>query len=321
MEATLPPLFRLKLDYTSRIPMLSVDEFHTLSSAELDARSAALAIPVFGPRRTIIFCQGLHAFPDIPVAVQEFSPVEGDAVDKIWTDKNGEVKTALLRPFALADPVATSNEYRAMLEHWISWARARSDEHYQLMAELFVSEEITTHGKIVLGHLGPFSLAYTLKMGSAWLSGPDTLDMKPIFDEGYPLQGKVALPTMVKAQFDALSSLLMTRFQRDIESSLNALETASDWQVIFVTVAVLGDLVSRMKSDRIRHAKQRGVKELYTEPESVTMAEAGLKEVVARFRRFQKRFDVPRVLEESRPGVRRIAETFSWLLDEPGVIC
>jgi len=134
-----------------------------------------------------------------------------------------------------------------------------------------------------------------LKMGSAWLPGPDTLDMKPVFDEGYPLQGKVALPMMVKAQFAALSSLLMTGFQRDIESSLKALETASDWQVFFVVVAVLGDLVSRMKSDRMRHARQRGIEGLYTEPESVTMAEAGLKEVVARFRRFQKRFDVPRV--------------------------
>jgi hypothetical protein len=298
LAANMNPLFRLKLDYISRIPMLTVEEFRTLPTSELEARSSALAIPVLGPPREITICQGIRAFPDIPLTVQQFSPAEGDVTHKTWTNQDGEVKRVDLSPFAIADPQATSAEYRAILkERWTEWARAKDEEQYRLLAELYLSEQVrfrppvcpavltcaktTRQGKELLENFGPFALAYSmtsgkaifvrasadrviaLKMGSAWVSSPDTLDMHPVVEQGYPLHGKVALPSIVKAQFDALSSLLMTTFQRGVETSLETLNGAADWQVLFVVVAVLGDLVSRMRTDRARHAKQRGIKSLF----------------------------------------------------------
>jgi len=129
--------------------------------------------------------------------------------------------------------------------------------------------------------------------------------MEPVYEEGYPLHGRVALPSVAKAQFDALSSLLMATLQREIERSLEALEAAADWQVFFVTLTVLGELVSRMRTDRARHAKQRGVEALFTEPEAVEMAEVGLNKLIALFHRFQRRFDEVKLLEESLLEVQR----------------
>ncbi|KAK0656319.1 hypothetical protein B0T16DRAFT_385046 [Cercophora newfieldiana] len=296
------PLFRLKLDYITRIPMLTVEEFHTLSTTELEARPAALAIPVFGPQREITMCQGVRAFPDSSLIVQQFSPVEGDVVHKIWTNQQGEVKELPLLPFALSDPHSTSLQYRTLLtESWTEWARAGL-EQYRLMAELYQSET----GKKLLENFGPFALAYTLKMGSAWISSVDTLGMDPVMEEGYPLYGKVALPSIVKAQFDAMSSLVMTALQRGMEENLDVLEGISDWQVFFVAVAVMGHIVSQMRADRARHARQRGIEAMFTEPDSVEMTEKGMTEILRRFHRFQESFDVARLLESSHPGVGKL---------------
>lgn len=149
--AIMDPLFRLKLDYISRIPMLTVEEFRNLSPGELEARPNELSIPVFGKKREITFCQGIPGIPDIPLTVQEFSPVEGDVVHKTWTRKDGEVKRVPLLPFAIADPKATSVEYQAFLsENWIAWARATDEDQYRLMAQLYQSQQVSLHPSVSL---------------------------------------------------------------------------------------------------------------------------------------------------------------------------
>jgi len=95
-------------------------------------------------------------------------------------------------------------------------------------------------------------------MGSAWISGEDTLGMAPVDDIGYPLRGRVSLPRMITAQFDQINSLIMIDLQRSIVDYIQRLVRSTetqDWQVFFVTAAVLCDLVSRMRTDRARHAK------------------------------------------------------------------
>ena len=97
------------------------------------------------------------------------------------------------------------------------------------------------------------------KMGTAWISGEDVLDMAAIHDDGFPLPGKIALPNMIKVQFDQLSTLIMTDLQRSLIHSFQQLLQYSEprnWEVLFIALAVLGNLVSRMGQDNARRAKE-----------------------------------------------------------------
>lgn len=97
-------MFRLKLEYTQRISLLTPDEFHTLSERELVARAGKLRIPTFGPMRQISFCQGVSGTPDIQLMVQEFKPCNGDVLDKEWRGGDGRFTTTPLAPFCYYRP-------------------------------------------------------------------------------------------------------------------------------------------------------------------------------------------------------------------------
>jgi hypothetical protein len=61
-----------------------------------------------------------------------------------------------------------------------------------------------------------------------------------------------------------------------------------------------------VRTDRARHAKQRGIRSLFTEPESVEMAEEGLNAILGRFHQLQGGVDVAHLLESSNPGVKEL---------------
>lgn len=133
-------MFRLQLPYTQRLPLLTRDEFATLSEGELRTRVEKLCIPTFGSRRAIWFSQDIPQAPDIQLMVQEFQPCNGDILVKSWVGEDGKLQTTPHPPFAIADPESTLAEYRRYLEtNWKDWAVAQPLQ-FPDMVRLYESE-------------------------------------------------------------------------------------------------------------------------------------------------------------------------------------
>ena len=88
------------------------------------------------------------------------------------------------------------------------------------------------------------------RASSAWRSYTTTATLS--------LPGKIALPNMIKGQFDQLSTLIMTELQQNLINSFQQLLQYSErtnWEILFIALAVLGNLVSRIGRDNARRAK------------------------------------------------------------------
>lgn len=96
--------------------------------------------------------------------------------------------------------------------------------------------------------------------GSAWISGEDTLGMKPeTEDETYPMLGKVSLPRMIIAQFDGINcTYLLAKYRKKVLQSLEKLMRqggGKHWFAVYITLFILLREASWISADRFRHAR------------------------------------------------------------------
>lgn len=100
-------------------------------------------------------------------------------------------------------------------------------------------------------------------MGSSYVSGEDTLDMSPKFDDkSYPLWGRVSTPRMIIAQIDSINAKeilapLRRKVLRTLETLIKANKT-QHWFTIYIAVFLLLHNVSAISADRRRHGKANG---------------------------------------------------------------
>ncbi|EAA29302.2 hypothetical protein GE21DRAFT_6913 [Neurospora crassa] len=97
-------------------------------------------------------------------------------------------------------------------------------------------------------------------IGSAWLdSSSDTLDMKPVYKDDYPLYGRVDVPRMIVAQFDSIRheriyKILAPRVLKLYEKLITSSDM-QNWFTIYLVTFLFLHQVSCISFDRYRRVR------------------------------------------------------------------
>ncbi|PNP85220.1 hypothetical protein FNYG_01449 [Fusarium nygamai] len=112
----------------------------------------------------------------------------------------------------------------------------------------------------IFGNLFILWCAIQHTVGSLYIEGNETLGMLPeTEDKSYPLYGKVSVPRMVVAQFDALNyNEILERYKEKLLRDIDWLFSQDKnrwWFTLYLVVFILLREASRMTADRYRHAR------------------------------------------------------------------
>ncbi|KAL7624808.1 hypothetical protein AAE478_004022 [Parahypoxylon ruwenzoriense] len=223
---------------------------------------------------------GCRRFP-LELSVRRFHPNSLDVTWKHWVDPKGNKRRIDIEPFALADITKTAREY---------------DEYVYMYACLAV-REYTQGDKVdvVVRKTYDAALRYVLKLdkhplqlkgddvnplhflnqyfrlwfairntlGSAFIVGPDTLEMLPIDDEDCPYHGTVSIPRMIPAQFDSLAyEKILTPLRKQVLEGLWRMigsKSPHHFFTIYLTVFMFLHEVSVTSADRLRRARDNKI--------------------------------------------------------------
>ncbi|KAL8383718.1 hypothetical protein RB595_010768 [Gaeumannomyces hyphopodioides] len=125
-------------------------------------------------------------------------------------------------------------------------------------------------------------------MGSAWLAGDERLGMKPVYDQGYPLFGKISVPRQVVQTVGCLLHRTMQPLQTEFLEYLQRAITpgrGDPWgrrmfYTLFVVVFVLLHECEDITRDRERYARQNFMKEKFSLPEYVERLHKNARQLV-----------------------------------------
>ncbi|KLU90739.1 hypothetical protein MAPG_10591 [Magnaporthiopsis poae ATCC 64411] len=137
-------------------------------------------------------------------------------------------------------------------------------------------------------------------MGSSWLIGDEMLGMKPVYDDGYPLQGKVSCPRQVVQTAGCLLSQAIRPCQAlFLEAMREALDPARGrefgerafFTVFLVTFIVLHEAEDTNK-DRERYARQNFKTEKFSMPSYIKDLHESVRRLVHYWLIFAKNLGV-----------------------------
>jgi hypothetical protein len=230
--------------------------------------------------------------------VVRFEPIEGDVVSRFWNVRNRRQELRLA-PFCLLDVHPTADyfeNYARMnavptLRRYCQFGSQGRPHCYRVIErtygaalayyenlksneatcrDLFLRQKISTKAKLFENL---FILWFTSRhtTGSLYICGDETLDMEPLHDPNYPLDGKVSAPRMVVAQFDSIiTERFLRRYSKLVLRGLEELvqqKSESSWWAVYLVMFILCRETSLITEDRRRHARQNLVsREQYTLP-------------------------------------------------------
>ncbi|KAF4978427.1 hypothetical protein FZEAL_5191 [Fusarium zealandicum] len=236
---------------------------------------------------TIRISQDLCDTP-LVVRVVRFVPRDGDVTARYWTDYlEGQetFKKKELANYCLEDIVSTAEEVeqytidnaipafchtiRRLMKDEPKYKDSSIHKTYLMALKRYMElktadVDIRTYDAMretkILGNLFILWAAIQHTTGSLWISGDETLGMRPETDDKtYPLHGKVSVPRMVVAQFDNLNYVwVLERYKnkllRDVDWLLNQ-GNPRWWFTIYIVLFILLREASWMTKDRYRHAR------------------------------------------------------------------
>ncbi|KAI5865233.1 hypothetical protein GGS23DRAFT_594776 [Durotheca rogersii] len=251
---------------------------------DLTKRWTGVKMKDLGPRdwdgselRRVKITIGCPAFP-LQLTVRKFHPNSLDVTWKHWVDSKGNKKRFDIQPFALADIRKTAYEYD---EYVYMYARLAVREYSRNeRVDTLVRETYDAALKYALrvdkyppqlkgDDVNPahflnqyFRLWFAIRntLGSAFVIGPDTLDMDPIDDTECPYHGTVSVPRMIPAQFDSLGheTILAPLRKQVLEGLWKMIASKSPYHffTIYLTVFMFLHEVSVTSADRLRRARE-----------------------------------------------------------------
>ncbi|KAI0017831.1 hypothetical protein F4780DRAFT_570727 [Xylariomycetidae sp. FL0641] len=206
------------------------------------------------PSRTIFMSLGLCSNP-IALRVKKFRPKAGDVTARNWIDPDGERQVTPIAPYALADIHQTTQTY-------CRWSQAQHLRRLEVQSgpdNIDQADFLTKYFQLWF--------ASRVTQGSAYLVGPEMLDMEPDYRPGYPYPGKINLPRMVSAQFDSFGHVYVLRpLRKEILEKLwemMATKKACYFFTIYLTVFMMLHEISATSRDRHRHYEQNCRSGLY----------------------------------------------------------
>lgn len=277
----------------------------------------------------------------IRLEVHRFRPREGDVLHRRWKTRDNLPMTTEMTPFALSDINKTAAELGDFIsEHVFEAMRVavrESDvivrETYDVAIKYFQSLKPGDERHTFLSHLFRLWFAMRLTTGSAYISGPDKLDMVPETRPDYPLGDRISLPRMITAQFD---SILTTKFlkpgtaqvTRFLEKSLKQ-NSAKNFFVLYVAIFIILHEISVATKDRGRYARDNQLAGRFSLPEMVGEQHFGAINLLAHWQYYKTEMD-PLSTEPWKMHKSRMSElneeqkafVFRWWhwMRQPGVM-
>ena len=146
-----------------------------------------------------------------------------------------------------------------------------------------------------LSHLFRLWFAMRLTTGSAYISGPDKLDMVPETRPDYPLGDRISLPRMITAQFD---SILTTKFlkpgtthvTRFLEKSLKQ-NNPENFFVLYLSIFIILHEISVATKDRGRYARDNQLAVRFSIPQMVSKQHFGAVNLLAHWQYYKTEKD------------------------------
>ncbi|KAI0123986.1 hypothetical protein BJ170DRAFT_68509 [Xylariales sp. AK1849] len=247
---------------------------------KLTARWKGAAMEDLGPEdwvadktRTIQISLGLCENP-IELRVRKFKPQLGDVLPRYWKDKYGKQQETPVEPYALEDIQRASVTFQQHINENAKdavWRYANKKNVHHLVRKTYmaawnhmVEVDYVSAGvdaKMFMEDLFRLWFAMRNSMGSAWIAGKDTLDMKPDRREDYPFPGRITVPRMVCQQFDSFNfSQSMSPWRRKVLTNLMTLMRHKDskcFYTVFLAVFMLLHEASAISQDRYIHARDK----------------------------------------------------------------
>ncbi|KAL2754183.1 hypothetical protein ACRALDRAFT_2043238 [Sodiomyces alcalophilus JCM 7366] len=197
--------------------------------------------------------------------VRKFIPSHGDRLDREWLD--GSIKKVKpVAPYALVDIRRTVRYFRAYVARcafnaFRTYCAAGSDgasdplmaKNYQAAILHYQSPDLPPDQRDLLDTVFRLWFSTQLTLGSSWLYGPETLDMKPETDPSYPRPNSVPTPRMVIAQFDFLYPLeilkpLRAAVLKELEKLVHSANRTCFFTV-YISIFILLNLISQTCQD------------------------------------------------------------------------
>ncbi|KAF5543128.1 hypothetical protein FPHYL_11342 [Fusarium phyllophilum] len=236
---------------------------------------------------TIEVSQNLCSKP-LRMKVVRFRPIEGDVTARYWTDGllgKETFKKKELANYCLENIYDTAESVRqytidnALPAFYHTIQEESESEAGQgpivrtyltaIARYLDLHNEHKSNGRLsrddekeleIFGNLFILWCAIQHTVGSLYIEGNETLGMLPeTEDKSYPLYGKVSVPRMIVAQFDALNyNEILERYKEKLLRDIDWLFSQDKnrwWYTTYLVVFILLREASRMTADRYRHAR------------------------------------------------------------------
>ncbi|KAK3326209.1 hypothetical protein B0H66DRAFT_470424 [Apodospora peruviana] len=228
----------------------------------------------------IEMAQGLCQTP-VRLQVRRFVPRQDDVLKRRYIGEDGVVKEQDLEPFCLADIEKTAKEFKRYINDnaldGLAEAVKDSDDMVKMTFHMIAEEcrsdlkgvkgkkpskqaRCESEQKEYLRQVVRLWFAIRHGIGSAWLCGSNTLGMQPVYSPNYSLDGKVAVPRMIVAQFD---SIRHERIYKELTASV--LKTSEKylkswnkdaWFTVYLATFLLLHQTSCASKDRHRWANE-----------------------------------------------------------------
>jgi len=245
-----------------------------------------------GPKRRVQMVQGLCNEPKVVVRlckapiildVRRFKPAPTDINERRYV-ANGYPASQPLQPFCLVNVESTAAQFNQYITAnallGLEEAVEKSDDivkrTFAMIAERCRSltkapedkntkkgdkeSKQTSDQRELLLNAVRLWFAIRHGIGSAWLdSSSDTLDMDPVFEDDYPLYGRVDVPRMIVAQFDSIRhERIYKHLAPRVLKLYEQLITSSDmknWFTIYLVTFLFLHQVSCISFDRYRRVR------------------------------------------------------------------
>lgn len=243
-----------------------------------------------GPKRRVQMVQGLCNEPKVVVRlckapivleVRRFNPAPTDINERRYV-ANGYPAVQPLQPFCLVNVESAATQFNNYIRDnallGLEEAVEKSDDivkrTFAMIAKKCRLLTKTTEDKNAKDKeakrrndqrellLNAVRLWFAIRhgIGSAWLdSSSDTLDMNPVFEEDYPLYGRVDVPRMIVAQFDSIRhERIYKHLAPKVLKLYEQLITSSDmrnWFTIYLVTFLFLHQVSCISFDRCRRVR------------------------------------------------------------------
>jgi hypothetical protein len=226
--------------------------------------------------------------------VREFVPMEGDMLQRQWSD-NGVIKSITMPNYAIVDMAAALQAYKEFIvNEGPQFFRSTIDYNDRLlwdtytMALRFSKNSPLVDEREVLQMVLQLWVTVRMCTRSAHITGRETLGMVPdTGDMSYPMKGKIPIPPVLGAQINLIiSHKLQAPLRSRILDRLQKLILAQkpeNWFCVYLCIFVLLHNCSLLTEHDIGYARKHGLKSRHARPDMVAELHFGANVLLAHF--------------------------------------